>query len=430
MLPDHWFSFWPSRLLKVAFASISLATCAVSAQVAEPVSAWSAAWQAPQSDNFLSINAKRATLREIITVHAAGHQVRLRLSNLFGRAPVTVGAASIGVSAGGAYIVASGPTPLFFDGKPSVVLAPGESRYSEPVQLSVQSMQRLVVSIYIPDSAVSISRHFTGNELIWSAPGDLSSQAGAQGFSQNKDLIQASTVLADRLDVDAPTDVSRRVVAMFGDSITDGFMASTTGIPLLPGSEPIGHDLRYPDALQRRADAEGIHATFVNAAISGNRLLAGPVLPMFGPAGQSRLERDVLTLSGVTDVVVLIGINDLGFALVPSTTGDSLVKGLTATVQQLHKAGMHVILGTLLPSRGANSGLAHGSSAVDAARQTLNQWIRSSGVADAVIDFVPCMQDPARPSHLLPAYDSGDGLHPNGAGYQAMANCVDLASFR
>jgi len=409
-------------------ACIALSAATAWGQSADPARGWSAAWQAPQGDAFLSVTARQATLRQVLTTHAAGSQVRIRLSNQFGSQPVKVGAVSIGISAGDAQVAAAGAVPVRFAGRPDLVLAPGESRYSDPVSLPVQSMQRMAVSLYIPGSAVSVSRHFNGNEWVWSAPGDRSAQASAQGFTRNTNLLQASHLLVDRLEVDA-TAQPRRVVAMFGDSITDGFMGSASGIPLLPGSEPIGRDVRFPDFLQRRADALGVPATFVSAAISGNRLLSGPVLPMFGPAGRSRLVRDVLSLPGVTDAVVLIGINDLGFSLLPGVTAQALISGLQDSVVRLQQAGVRVTLGTLLPSRGATLGLAHGSAAVNTARQAVNQWIRHSGVANAVIDFDPCMQDPAQPTRLRAAYDSGDGLHPNAAGYAAMAECVALTGF-
>ena len=391
---------------------------------------WQAAWQAPQSDAFLSVSVKQATLRQLLTTHAAGSQVRIRVSNLQGSKPVRLGAVSIGVSAGGAQIGAGGPVALRFGGQPGLTLAAGESRYSDPVALSVHAMQRLTVSIHLPDTAVSMSRHFTGNERVWTGAGDLTEQASAQGFTQNGNLLLASSVLVDRLEVETPAGTPRRVVAMFGDSITDGFMGSASGIPLIPGVEPIGNDVRFPDFLQRRALAEGVDATFVNAAISGNRLLSGPFLPMFGPSGLIRLDSDVLSLAGVTDVVVLIGINDLGLALAPSLTGPRVVTGLADVVRRLHQKGLRVTVGTLLPSRGASFGLAHGGPAVDAARQAINAWIKASGVPDGVIDFDACMQEPGDPSRLAQAYDSGDGLHPNTRGYQAMAACVDLARFR
>lgn len=390
---------------------------------------WSAAWQAPQSDAFLSMSVQQGTLRQIVTTHASGSQVRLRVSNLYGLLPVRIGAMSLGLSAGGARIAAGGPVAVRFNGQPHVLLAPGESRYSDPVPLAVTSMQRLMVSVFIPGSALSMSRHFTGNEFVWIGGGDRSGQAGDAGFTQRSNAFLASISLVDRLDVEVGSETSRRVVAMFGDSIADGFMGTSAGIPV-PSPEPIGRDVGFPDFLQRRANAEGLNATFVNAAISGSRLLSGPLLPIFGPSGLSRLERDVETLAGVTDAFVLIGINDLGFSPLPGPTGQKLMAGLQEVIVTLRARGIRVTVGTLLPSKGAVYGLAHGSEAVNLARQAVNQWLRTSTQADAVVDFDPCMMDPVKSDHLNPAFDSGDHLHPNTDGHRAMAECVNLDVFR
>jgi lysophospholipase L1-like esterase len=382
---------WRQWIVLIVFLSSTLAHAAD----------WSGAWQAPQ-----------------------------RVSNLYGLLPVRVGAMSVGLSAGGARVAAGGPVAVRFNGQPGVVLAPGESRFSDPVPLAVTSMQRLMVSVFIPGAALSMSRHFTGNEYVWVGGGDRSAQASDAGFTQRSNALLASISLVDRLDVSAGSETPRRVVAMFGDSITDGFMGTSSGIPLLPSNEPIGRDVGFPDFLQRRANAAGLHATFVNAAISGNRLLSGPALPIFGPSGLSRLERDVATLPGVTDAFILIGINDLGFSPLPGLTAQKLMAGFQEVIAKLKGRGIRVTVGTLLPSKGAVYGLAHGSPSVNVARQALNQWLRTSSQADAVVDFDPCMVDPLKSDHLSAAFDSGDGLHPNTAGHRAMAECVDLAIFR
>jgi len=132
----------------------------------------------------------------------------------------------------------------------------------------------------------------------------------------------------------------------------------------------------------------------------------------------------------VTDAIVLIGINDLGFSMSPAKTGQELIQGLATVVQQLKGAGLRVMLGTLTPALGTTYGAAHGRAVIDEERNKVNAWIRSSGYADAVVDFDACLRDPANPSRLLPAYDSGDHLHPSAAGYNAMAECVDLTSLR
>jgi lysophospholipase L1-like esterase len=207
-------------------------------------------------------------------------------------------------------------------------------------------------------------------------------------------------------------------------------MGTSSGIPLWPSNEPIGRDVGFHDFLQRRANAEGLNATFINAAISGNRLLSGPMLPIFGPSGVSRLERDVTTLPGITDAFILIGVNDLGFSPWPGQTAQKLMAGLQDVIVKLKERGVRVTVGTLLPSKGAVYGLAHGSNSVNLARQALNQWLRGSSPADAVVDFDPCMMDPLKSDHLNSVFDSGDGLHPNTAGHRAMSECVNLAIFK
>ena len=405
-----------------------LPTGVVAATGAATASTWQAAWLAPHSDAFASVAAHDQTLRQVIAPHASGSAVRLRLSNRFGTQPVVVGAVSIGASEGGAALAGAGALPLRFDGQPGVTLAPGESRLSDPVALSVQAMQRLAVSVHVRSAMLSGSRHFNANEWVWRARGDQTRRLDGEPFERIASTLVASSVLIEALEVQSARPAQRVVVA-FGDSITDGFV-STAGLALLPSSEPIGRDVRYPDFLQRRLLAAGAPVTVVNAAISGNRLLAGPFIPMFGPSGLSRFERDVLGTAGATDVLVLIGINDLGFALWPGPTGEQLRLGLAQLVQRAHAAGLRVTLGTLMPARGANFGLAHGSVGVEQARQKLNAWIRGAGVADAVVDFDACMRDPLRPDRLRADYDSGDHLHPNAKGYQAMSECVDLARLR
>lgn len=142
-----------------------------------------------------------------------------------------------------------------------------------------------------------------------------------------------------------------------------------------------------------------------------------------GPSGLSRLQRDVVEVAGATDALLLIGINDLGVNLQPSA--DALIGGLKTAVEQLRRAGLRVIVGTITPARGT-LGFLHGRASVDAARQQVNQWIRGSGVPNAVVDFDTCLRDPAAPSYLRAEFDSGDHIHPNTKGYEAMANCVDL----
>ncbi|TAK86626.1 MAG: hypothetical protein EPO09_19470, partial [Aquabacterium sp.] len=178
----------------------------------------------------------------------------------------------------------------------------------------------------------------------------------------------------------------------------------------------------------------------VSAAMCGNRLLSDALVPVLGPAGLSRLSQDVLKVAGATDVLMLIGINDLGSAWTPRA--DELINGMKTAIGQFRQAGLRVILGTLMPAKGASTGsfyrtlgdrdigFLHGRASVDRVRNEINSWIRQGGAADGVVDFDAGMRDPQAPAYLRPDYDSGDHLHPNAKGYEAMAACVDLSLFQ
>ena len=415
---------------------------ALSSQVAcAHNSGWVGAWTAPHGDAFASVALRNQTLRQVVTVHQAGQAVRVRLSNQFGTGTVVINDAQVGVSAGGATVVAGSMRRLLFGGKPVVTLAPGASVYSDPVPLSVQAMQRIAISLYAAGDTKMMSRHFNANEYPWRALGNQSGVTGDGDFSRISNPLQTSWMLIDAVDVQTTT--STRVMVAFGDSITDGYI-STLGIGLLPGAAQIGKDQRYPDYLARRLIAAHKPVSVVNAGITGNRLLKDDdgVLPLFGRSGLSRLQRDVLDVPGVTDALVLIGINDLGMALQPSAA--DVIAGLKTAVAKLKQAGVRVMVGTLLPTKGNGKGVnylinavmsgganagAHGRTTVMAEREKLNQWIRTSGVPDAVVDFDACLQDPGEPARLRPEFDSGDHLHPNAKGYEAMAVCVNLGLF-
>jgi len=193
------------------------------------------------------------------------------------------------------------------------------------------------------------------------------------------------------------------------DSITDGFAG------------PVGANGRYPDLLARRLAAAGARLAVQNEGISGNRVLAEGLIPEFGPKLLDRLDLDAIDQSGASIAILVEGTNDLG--LPPMATADAVIAGLQTAVDQLHAAGFRVILGTQTPSQG---GMAYGSPAAIAARNAINDWIRTGGAADGVVDFHTALSDPLDPDALRPEFDSGDHLHPNAAGYQAMADAVEL----
>jgi lysophospholipase L1-like esterase len=430
------------RFLRASLAWVAMCGGAMSSQVAcAQNTGWVGAWAAPHGDAFASVALRNQTLRQVVTVHQSGQAVRVRLSNRFGTGTVVINDSQVGVSAGGATVVAGSMRRLLFGGKPVVALVPGASVYSDPVPLSVQAMQRIAISLYAAGDTKMMSRHFNANEYPWRAHGNRSGGTSGWGFIRISNPLQTSWMLIDAVDVQ-PT-VPTRVLVAFGDSITDGYI-STLGIGLLSGSAQMGRDQRYPDFLARRLIAAQKPVSVVNAGITGNSLLKDSegLMPIFGRSGLSRLQRDVLDVPGVTDALLMIGTNDLGTALKPDAA--EVISGLKTAVSKLKKAGVRVIVGTLPPTKGNGSGVnflinalmtggtnpgMHGRASVMAEREKLNEWIRTSGVPDAVVDFDACLRDPAKPARLRPDYDSGDHLHPNAKGYEAMAACVNLSLF-
>lgn len=382
---------------------------------------WHAAWLAPHSDAFLSVSARDQTLRQVVSVHATGQVMRVKLSNRLGAKPVTLGAASVGVSLGQAVLAAGAVRPLLFDGRQGVTLAAGESRYSDPVALPVRALDRVAISLHVSGTMWSGSRHFTGNEQVWVADGEQVTNADGRGYRAERNPLKASAVLIESVEVQSPQQ--ERVLVAFGDSITDGFIADPA-VKIWSDPKVLGTNSRYPDFLQRRLLTAGdLRFSVVNAGISGNRLLSGPALPFYGEAGLSRFDRDVLNVAGVTDVLVLIGINDLGNAIFPTWVVQRLKSGLSELVARARSAGVRIHVGTLLPTAGS-TGFLHGRSSVDSARRQVNQWIRTELDAHSVVDFDACLRDPTNPKRLRPVFDSGDHLHPGRAGYLAMAECV------
>jgi lysophospholipase L1-like esterase len=217
------------------------------------------------------------------------------------------------------------------------------------------------------------------------------------------------------IDVTSPD--AGGVIVAFGDSITDG-VGSTAGA-----------NRRYPNLLAERlrADADLAGHGVVNAGISGNRILHDVV----GPSALSRFERDVLGQSGATHVIILIGINDLGFSgFVPdeAVTADEVTDGLATLVSRAQASGLAVYLATLTPLEGTMA--PYYGEQTESLRAAVNDWIRTEADVDAVVDFDRAVQDASNPLAMSPAYDSGDSLHPSDAGYQAMADAIDLSLFR
>jgi lysophospholipase L1-like esterase len=350
------------------------------------------------------------TVREIVHATVAGSRVRVTVTNAFGTAPLAIGAAHIALRDTGSTIAAASDRALTFNGRVAIAIPPGAALMSDPAALAVPAGADLAIDLYLPDTTDTpspLTMHAAAHQTSYvSEPGN---HAGADALP-----VAATTeswfALA-HVDV-APAAAVDAIVA-FGDSITDG-SASTTDA-----------NGRWPDVLARRLAAKKAALTVVNAGIGGNRLLTNAA-PQAGVNALARFERDVLDLPGVRHVIVLEGINDIGNARDnPLPSADELIAAHAQLVARAHDRGLHIVGATLTPFEGAN----YYTEVGEAKRQALNAWIRSGRAYDAFIDLDAATRDPARPGRFLPAYDSGDHLHPNDAGYKAIGEAIDLALF-
>lgn len=396
-----------SQLTTTALLAMSGAASAASAPH------WVASWQAsPQpvwNADFLFPTLLPATLqdqtfRQTVRVSLGGPRLRVRLSNAYGTRPLRIGAASVAARAGAI------PQPLSFGGQPGVLIGPGQEQLSDPLPLATDDRQALQVSVFVPGPATVQTFHWEGCQTSWIAPGD---QSRAQALSAASSTT--ARLLLTGIDVEADADA--RSVVVIGDSITDGATAS------------LDQDQRWTDHLAARLVARGI--AVVNAGISGGRLLRDGM----GESALVRFRRDALDQSAVSSVIVLIGINDISW---PGTafarnqarpTLSELQAGYRALAEQARRRGVRIVGATLPPFAGALPGTPlddYYQPDKDTLRRQLNAWLRTDSPFDAVIDLDAALRDPADPSRMAVAYDSGDHLHPGDAGNRAMAEAVDL----
>ena len=385
---------------------------------------WVGSWAASPSDGSLSRLLVNQTLRMIVSPHLAGSTLRVHLSNRFGALPVTLGPVTVGVRSSGAALVAGSNAAVTFAGQTTVTIPAGQDAVSDPVTLSFAAFQDLAVSVYVPVIVVDPSEHLITRETSYLSPllsGDHAADSSGSAFSETTTGANSTGwYFLDGVDVLAPGQVG--AVAAFGDSITDGYQGMLSSTEQLG---TIGTEGSYPDVLERRLIAARVPLSVLNAGISGNRLLtSSSSIVTAGPSGLSRFATDALGLAGVSDVIVLEGINDIAGA--PATAASDLIAGYQQLVTQAHAAGVRIQLGTITPAGGAVVA-SYGGPTADAVREQVNQWIRTQHFSDGVIDFDAAVRDPANPSEINPAYDGGDHVHFNLAGYQAMAQAVSLA---
>jgi lysophospholipase L1-like esterase len=364
---------------------------------------WEIAMQGAAPDAARIADLRDHTLRQVVRVSIGGGEWRLRLSNEKSPAALNLGTVHVALQDASGTVVAESDRTLRFSGQEHATIAAGGTIDSDPIALPLAPLASVVISIYFPDAVQAATFHGLGSATGLLAPGD---QTNA-GTLQNAQTVGARAVI-EAIDVESPTPQS--TVVAFGDSITDG--AHST-----PDT-----NRRWPDLLAERLQTSHIDVGVANAGIGGNQILHDGA----GASALSRFDQDALSVPGVTHVIVLEGINDIGIPTAhhePEPTPEMLIAGYRQFIAHAHARGVKVILGTLLPYKGAKYWSAEG----DKVRQSVNQWIRTSGEADTTVDFERALADPSNPLVMRAMYDSGDGLHPNDAGYKAMADAVDLA---
>jgi lysophospholipase L1-like esterase len=379
------------------------------------VCSWAASQQLPEPQNSLAVDDLRdATLRQVVHLSIGGTQVRVHFSNRFGTAPLHF--ASVHIAR------ATSPAPgtidpladkaLTFSRRPDVTVPAGAEYVSDPISFPVAPLSDLAVTIHFDVAPSGQTGHPGSRATSYLVHGDLVSAAA---LPESRKVEHWYFIAA--VDVTAPPQAV--AVVALGDSITDGHGSTTN------------RNDRWPDLLAKRLQLDRMTQSIavVNEGIGGNRLL----LDGLGPNALARLDNDVLAPAGVRLLIVLEGINDLGMLMrdgeVPKIEQEALVHRMVSAYEQIvaraHAHGIEAIGATLLPFVGSQ--FYHPGPDAEADRQTINQWIRTPGNFDAVIDFDKATRDPEHPDRLLAVFDSGDHLHPSPAGYAAMAEAIPLS---
>jgi lysophospholipase L1-like esterase len=394
-------------------------------------SPWVATWAtspqyvSPDPDEPL-LKIENQTVRERLRVSVAGERIRIRLSNEYGSSPLLVGSVTIAIPTEPASVRPNSIRTVTFSGSNSVTIPAGAPVLSDPVAFPVASGTEIAVSLYFPKRVATPTLHALAlKRAIVSPRGDQTHAEKIEGGAVSESSMLVTAVLV-------PAQPSQRLVVAFGDSVMDGDGSTMDANANWPGAL-IGRLMKTP---------AGSKVAVVNEGLAGNRLLTSGsgISAGFGLSGLARFDRDVLTLPGVTHIVLLEGTNDIGFSGAklgesyladPADihTAQDLIDAYRQLISRAHSYGLNLIGATISPCEGFVIP-GYYSESKEAVRQAVNQWIRTSGAFDGVIDFDAILRDPDHPSRLLPRFASPDHLHPNDAGYKAVVDAINLAVFK
>jgi lysophospholipase L1-like esterase len=361
------------------------------------------------------IGLRDQTVRMIARLSIGGSRVRVRLSNAYGTRKLLIGAAHLGLRSAGPGIVPGSDRQLTFSGSASTTIAAGALIVSDPVDLEVPPLSDLAVSVCLPQDVperFQVTGHGNAHQTNYiSPPGNFAAASNLPVQETTEAFLFVSGV-----EVLAPAETGG--IVAFGDSLTDGNLSK------------LDANTRWPDQLARRLIARRHGRPFgvVNQGIGGNRILHD----VRGDSGLRRFDRDVLAQTGVTHVIVLLGINDIrnrNQKPEEFVSAEEMIAGLHQLAVRAHARGLEIYGGTLLTFENETFNPGFYTPQGEEKRQAVNAWIRDSGAFDAVVDFEAALRDPGHPTQMLPIYDCGDHLHPSDRGYLHMGDCIDLGLF-
>lgn len=366
--------------------------------------AWAGTWASAPMAGKASPALAGQTLRQIVRTSVGGSEVRIRVSNLFGGQPLRIDDVHLAIASTGSGIIAGTDHSVRFAHRTSAIVTAGSSLVSDTIPMELPPLTELAVSFYLPEDPGPITWHPSAHRTNYRVAGDVSGRIEWPDAATNGSYYFLT-------GVDVRGKGLKGAVVTLGASITEGYKAR---------DEANGS---WPEILAQRLASEGIRAGVLNEGISGNRLLQAGA----GDSAETRFERDVVEQPGVRWVIFADDpINDLGSTRPPPTL-PALIEGAERLMTAAHRNHIRFLCSTLTPFEGAD----YWTPAEEVTRERFNDFIRgrSSG-CDALIDQDELAHDPAHPTRFLPAYDSGDHLHPNDAGHRAIADGIDLSLFR